>query len=109
MLHVYNIVIHSFKGYTPFITSIKYWLISCVLQYILVAYFIYSSLYLLIPCPYIAPPPPHGFKDEKVESNSLFQVPGAVELRLNIVVLELSPPRLLDINIILFLQKRERR
>ena len=29
----------------------------CVVQCILVAYFIYHSLYLLIPDPYIAPPP----------------------------------------------------
>ena len=28
MLQVYNIVIHSFKGYTPFIVIIKYWLYS---------------------------------------------------------------------------------
>ena len=29
ILQIYNIVIHSFKGYTPFIVIIKYWLCSC--------------------------------------------------------------------------------
>ena len=41
-------VIHNFKGYTPFIIIIKYWLyIPRVVQYILAAYFIPNSLYLL--------------------------------------------------------------
>ena len=48
-------VIHSFKSYTPFIViSIGY--IPCVIQYILVAYFIPNSWYVLIPYTYIASP-----------------------------------------------------
>ena len=53
---MYNIVIHNFKDYNPFIVIIKYLYVPCVIQYIPVAYFIYISLYLLILYPYITPP-----------------------------------------------------
>ena len=53
-LQVYNIVIHNFKGYTPLIVIIKYWLYSLCCKYILVAYFIHNSWYLLISHPYVA-------------------------------------------------------
>ena len=46
MLHMYNIVIDDFKGYTPFIVIIKY---SHIIQYILIAYFVHNSLYLFLP------------------------------------------------------------
>ena len=49
-------MIHNFKSYTPFIV-IKYCYIPFIVQYILVVYFIPNSLYLLLPYPYIAPPP----------------------------------------------------
>ena len=47
-----------FKGYTPLIVITNIGYVSHVVQYILVAYFIPSSLYFLIPYPYIDPPPP---------------------------------------------------
>ena len=40
MLQEYNIDFNNFKGYIPFIDIIKCCLIPCVVQYILVAYFI---------------------------------------------------------------------
>ena len=46
-----------FKCYIPFIIFIKYWLYPCVVHYILVAYFVSSSLYLSLTYPYIAPTP----------------------------------------------------
>ena len=51
MLQVYNIVIHNFKDYTSFIITRKIDFIPCVVQYIIVAYFVHSSFYLLIPYP----------------------------------------------------------
>ena len=60
MLQVYSIVIHSFKGFIPFIVFIKYWLYSpCCTLYLLV-YFGPNSLYVLVLYPYIAPPPATG-------------------------------------------------
>ena len=48
-----------FTSYTTFFLIIKYWLYSSFVQYILIAYFIPNSLYLLIPYPYITPAPFH--------------------------------------------------
>ena len=45
---MYDIVIHKLKSCTPFIIIIKCY-IPHIVQYILVAYFIPDSLYLLIP------------------------------------------------------------
>ena len=56
MLQVYNILIHNSKDYAIFIV-IKIVCIPCVVEYILVTYFIHNSLHVLIPCPYIAHPP----------------------------------------------------
>ena len=49
-------MIHNFKSYTPLklLENIGY--IPCAVQYILVAYFMHNSLYLLIPYPYTVPP-----------------------------------------------------
>ena len=52
---MYNIVIHNFKHYMPFIVIIKYWLYS--LYCIIYLRFIFKSLYLLLPCHCIVPPP----------------------------------------------------
>ena len=51
MLQVYNIVIHNFKDYTSFIITRKIDFIPSVVQYIIVAYFVHNSFYLLIPYP----------------------------------------------------------
>ena len=45
-LYRLSLVIHNFKGYSPLIVNIKYWLYSYVAHYILVAYFVPNSLYL---------------------------------------------------------------
>ena len=47
-------IVKIFKDYIPL--PIKHWLYAHVVQYILIAYFRLNVLYLLIPCPYIAPP-----------------------------------------------------
>lgn len=52
MLQVYNI--HNFKDYTSFIVTRKIGFIPCVVQYVIVAYFVHNGFYLLIPytiCP----------------------------------------------------------
>ena len=56
-----GIMIHSFKGYTPFMVIIKQYLYSPCCQYIRVASLIQGSLYSLISYPCIAPtlPSPH--------------------------------------------------
>ena len=60
---VYDIVIHIFKGYIPFILIIKYWgkplVVSPVLFHISLryTYFMQNSLCLLTLYPYLAPPP----------------------------------------------------
>lgn len=54
---MYDVVIHNFRGYIPFIATIQYWLIPCVAQYILEAYFIPSSLSFLLSYPYLPLPP----------------------------------------------------
>ena len=54
---MYDIVIHNFRGYIPFIAIIQYWLIPCVAQYILEAYFIPGSLSFLLSYPYLPLPP----------------------------------------------------
>ena len=75
MLQVYNILIHNSKDHAVFIFIIKIGCIPCVIEYILVTYFIHNSLPVLIPCPYIAhprfflPTDNHGF----VLSMSLFR------------------------------------
>ena len=67
-LHMYNIVIHNFKCYMPFIVIIKYWLYSlCCIIYL---HFILNSFYLLLPCHCIVPPP---FRSPLV-TTSLFSV-----------------------------------
>ena len=50
---------YKFKGYTPFMVMIKYWLYSpsYTIQYTTVAYFIPNSFHLLLPCPYVPSPP----------------------------------------------------
>ena len=50
---------YKFKGYTPFMVIIKYWLYfpSYTVQYTTVAYFIPNSFYLLLPYPYVPSPP----------------------------------------------------
>ena len=53
---MYNIMIHNFQAYTPFTVAIKYWLYSCVVQYILAVYFICNSWNLLVPYTNTAPP-----------------------------------------------------
>ena len=55
MLQVYNILIHNSKDYAIFIV-IKIVCIPCVVEYILVTYFIHSCFYLLIPYPILPLP-----------------------------------------------------
>ena len=51
MSQVYDTVIHNFKGYTPLILIINYWLYFLWYIIYLVARFILNSLYLWTPCP----------------------------------------------------------
>ena len=51
MSQVYDTVIHNFKGYTPLILIINYWLYFPWYIIYLVARFILNSLYLWTPCP----------------------------------------------------------
>jgi len=59
---MYGIMIHSFKGYTPFMVIIKQYLYSPYCQYIRVASLIQGSLYSLIsyPCMPLLFPLPTG-------------------------------------------------
>ena len=101
---LYNIVIQYFVGYTSFKVFVKYWLYSLcctihpysLLSYLLL-YYIYGSLYLLIPYSYLAPtffPLPtgnHQFALYICESVSvlyysflcfIFQIPRAVDFKM---------------------------
>ena len=42
MFQAYSMVACTFKGYIPFTVTIRYWLIPCAVQYILLDYLFYT-------------------------------------------------------------------